>query len=149
MKKNSFINRLQAVILPMLLVLFSVTAMATPPQWAPAHGYRAKTKYIYFPEHNFYFDLNAGNYIWWSNGKWTISASLPGLYTSINLHTARQVELDYYGLHPYKLNKKHVIQYGNKQGNQPDKMKDKQPQKVKPEKKQPQNGQPKQKGPKK
>lgn len=35
-----------------------------PPPWAPAHGYRAKQKYRYYPSHNVYHDPSTG--IFWS-----------------------------------------------------------------------------------
>ena len=38
-----------------------------PPPWAPAHGFRANTRYVYFPEYNIYYDLKLGIYIYTTN----------------------------------------------------------------------------------
>ena len=55
MKTNSFHMYVVAVLL-VLFVFPPDSLQADPPRWAPAHGYRAKTRQIYFPEQNFYFD---------------------------------------------------------------------------------------------
>ena len=34
-----------------------------PPSWAPAHGYRANTRQVYFPEQNLYYDVGKSVYI--------------------------------------------------------------------------------------
>ena len=105
-------------ILMISVVLFLITPEETfaqgPPPWAPAHGYRAKTKYIYFPERNFYYDLNQHNYIYLSGSNWTFSATLPKLFIGINLGSTRQVELDYYGSRPYQYNSTHIVRYKGK-----------------------------------
>ena len=82
-----------------------------PPSWAPAHGYRANTNYIFFPEKNFYFDLERQNYIHFSSGTWQVSASLPGIYASIDLGRSAQVELALETDAPQKFNSMHVISY--------------------------------------
>jgi hypothetical protein len=51
-----------------------------PPPWAPAHGYRAKHTYCYYPSHQIYFDVNRKLYFYFSNGEWRVSASLPVRY---------------------------------------------------------------------
>jgi hypothetical protein len=47
------------------------------PPWAPAHGYRAKHRYRYYPAHEVYYDTGRGLYFYYANGEWQISASLP------------------------------------------------------------------------
>jgi hypothetical protein len=49
-----------------------------PPPWAPAHGYRAKHHYRYYPDSHVYFDVGRGLYFYYSGGDWHASASLPG-----------------------------------------------------------------------
>ena len=44
-----------------------------PPPWAPAHGYRAKTRHVYFPDQNFYFDVQKSVYIYMSGDKWQVA----------------------------------------------------------------------------
>ena len=48
-----------------------------PPPWAPAHGYRAKHKYHYYPSSYVYFDIDRRLYFYMSAGQWRVSASLP------------------------------------------------------------------------
>lgn len=52
-----------------------------PPPWAPAHGYRAKHQYRYWPGHQVYFDSGRGLYFWFSSGDWQAGAKLPGRIT--------------------------------------------------------------------
>lgn len=82
-----------------------------PPKWAPAHGYRAKTRHIYFPDHNFYYDIRTHNYFYLNNGIWSISVSIPRPFLSINLGTTTQVQLDYFGAYPYYYNADHRVKY--------------------------------------
>lgn len=94
-----------------------------PPPWAPAHGYRAKTKHIYFPDHNFYYDIERKNYLFLDNGKWSVSVNLPSIFGKVNLRTSTQVQLEIGGHTPYQYNETHIVKYkkakkpkGNKQG---------------------------------
>lgn len=82
-----------------------------PPPWAPAKGYRAKTRHIYFPEHNFYYDIQQKSYFYLNNGKWSISVGIPAPFLRINLGRASQIQLDYYGAYPYYYNSSHRVKY--------------------------------------
>lgn len=42
-----------------------------PPSWAPAHGYRAKQRYRYYPAHNIYQDPASGLFFSLQGGAWT------------------------------------------------------------------------------
>ncbi len=111
----------------MLLLCFSLPADSLaqgkgkngPPPWAPAHGYRAKTRHIYFPQHNFYFDMQKGVYIYLKGGNWLTAISLPSLFGRINLASAIQVELDFTADNPHNHNSDHKVKYKvkNKGGN--------------------------------
>lgn len=103
--------KLITVLLFVSVFLTPETTFAQPPKWAPVHGYRAKTRYIYFPEHNFYYDLQRRSYFYLNNGSWTISVSIPGPFININLGRATQVQLDYYGTYPYYYNTEHCTKY--------------------------------------
>ncbi len=85
-----------------------------PPPWAPAHGYRAKTKQVYFPEHNFYFDVQKNVYIYFSGDKWQVSAKLPSLYAGFDLKVAVKVELELDTDSPQKYNAEHKVKYKEK-----------------------------------
>ncbi len=52
-------------------------AVKGPPPWAPAHGYRAKHRYRYYPSSHVYYDTGRGLYFYYSNGDWRMSVSLP------------------------------------------------------------------------
>lgn len=82
-----------------------------PPPWAKAHGFRAKTRYVYLPEQNFYYDIQKRNYIYLSNNNWEVSVSLPSIFVGVNLGNASQVELDFYGSNPYRYNEVHLVKY--------------------------------------
>ena len=73
-----------------------------PPSWAPAHGYRVKTRYVFFKEHETYYDLKKGVYISYKNGNWEISAEIPLELKNIDLEGAIQIEVEYEGDDPYK-----------------------------------------------
>lgn len=100
-------------IIALLLGLFIVpeTAFAQPPKWAPAHGYRAKTRYVYFPQQNFYYDLQSHHYLYANNGGWSVSVAVPRPFISINLGVVPQVQLNYYGGYPYYYNSDHRVKY--------------------------------------
>jgi hypothetical protein len=65
-----------------------------PPAHAPAHGYRAKHHYRYYPSCYVYFDISRKFYFYLSGDSWKVSASLPshmrvqlGEYVSIEMDT--------------------------------------------------------------
>jgi len=82
-----------------------------PPPWAPAHGYRAKTRYVYFTEHNFYYDNTRGVYIYLSGRNWEISASIPSIFKNVNLSGAVKIDLDFEADDPQKYNADHRKKY--------------------------------------
>lgn len=93
-----------------------------PPPWAPAHGFRAKTRHVYFPEYNFYFDIEKRVYIHFQAGKWTVSSDLPTKLNNINLRNASKFELDididnpqiYNGEHQMRFRPKYAVAYASK-----------------------------------
>ena len=48
-----------------------------PPAHAPAHGYRAKHQYRYYPACSVYFDIGRKVYFFLEGENWRISAGLP------------------------------------------------------------------------
>lgn len=112
--QTSKTKSLKIFVIVLLLSLFIIpetTFAQGPPPWAPAHGYRAKTRYIYFPAHNFYYDIHTHNYLYLNNGNWFVSVSIPRPFININLGNAVQVQLDYYGSYPYYYNANHYERY--------------------------------------
>jgi hypothetical protein len=82
-----------------------------PPPWAPAHGYRAKTRYTYFSQQNFYYDNQRGVYIYLSGKNWQVSANIPDAFKGVNLTAAVKVDLDFNGDDPQKYNADHKAKY--------------------------------------
>ncbi len=82
-----------------------------PPPWAPAKGYRAKTRHIYFPEHNFYYDIQQRSYFYLNNGRWVVSVAVPSPFLRISLGNTTQIQLDYFGAYPYYYNTDHRVKY--------------------------------------
>jgi len=79
-----------------------------PPAHAPAHGYRAKHQYRYYPSSNVYKDTERGIYFYLQGDRWEVGASLPlsfreGLGESVSL----ELETD----KPYIHHAEHVKQY--------------------------------------
>lgn len=99
------------VLLSLFIIPESAFAHGKPPKWAPAHGYRAKTRHIYFPDHNFYYDIQTNNYLYLNHGNWSVSVAIPAPFISINLSRSVQVQLDFVGSAPYRYNRDHCTKY--------------------------------------
>ena len=85
-----------------------------PPPWAPAHGYRAKYQYYYYPNSQVYYDSNRGLYFYYSNEKWEFSVSLPSF---INLDKNISVVLEMDADEPYIYHSEVVKRYPPKAKN--------------------------------
>lgn len=112
--QTSNAKSLKIFVIALLLSLFIIperTFAQGPPPWAPAKGYRAKTRHIYFPQQNFYYDIQAHHYLYLNNGNWSISVNIPAPFININLGNVAQVQLDYYGANPYHYNTNHCTRY--------------------------------------
>jgi hypothetical protein len=79
-----------------------------PPPWAPAHGYRAKHRYRYYPSSYVYFDLGRGVYFYYSSGRWQVSAALP---TGIRINANGYVTLEMGTAKRYKFHSDVVKKY--------------------------------------
>jgi len=73
-----------------------------PPPWAPAHGYRAKHQYLYYPSVSVYFDIDRKVYFYQDRGKWKGGNSRPN---SLYLRKDEAVHLDMDTDKPYKFHK--------------------------------------------
>lgn len=94
--------------------------IGTPPAWGPA-GY-TDVRYYYLPDLEMYYDINASNYIYISNGKWIRARSLPRIYRNYDLYGEYKVVLtDYRGNAPYDNYKIHKVKYGKGYKGQPQK----------------------------
>ena len=113
-----------SIVIVILTLIFSIDTYGQgkgkaqgPPSWAPAHGYRANTNYVYFPDQNFYFDVQNSAYICLSGDNWQVTASLPASFSSVNLSIAAHVELDLSTNTPQQYNGEHKVKYKDKSKN--------------------------------
>ncbi len=77
----------------------AVDAIADPPPWAPAHGWRAKHghgdryyveeaprvvhyRYVYYPEREIYYAPERGLWFWLDGGRWQFGVNLPTRYNA-------------------------------------------------------------------
>jgi hypothetical protein len=79
-----------------------------PPPHAPAHGYRAKYQYRYYPSSSVYYDTGRKIYFYLHGENWRVSASLPnnlrvklGEFVGIEMNTDK----------PYTHYKEHKAKY--------------------------------------
>jgi len=83
-----------------------------PPAHAPAHGYRAKHQYRYFPSNNVYQDTERGIYFYLKGGNWEVGASLPlPLQEGLGESVSFELDTD----KPYIHHAEHVKKYPPKQ----------------------------------
>lgn len=89
----------------------ALPAQADPPPWAPAHGYRAKQhRYVYYPEHQVYYEPARNAWFWLDDGRWRFGASLPvgmmsisGPGVSLFMTTARPYEQHVHVVETYRV----------------------------------------------
>jgi hypothetical protein len=79
-----------------------------PPPHAPAHGYRAKYKYRYYPSCSVYYDAYRKLYFYLEGPNWQISASLPH---SIQLDLVDYVSIEMDTGKPYRYYEQHKRKY--------------------------------------
>jgi hypothetical protein len=78
---------------------------AGPPPHAPAHGYRKKFAYYYYPTANIYYDRSRHVYFYLSGRDWQMAVSLPStLRVNVNEAVSLELETD----QPYLENAQHV-----------------------------------------
>jgi hypothetical protein len=101
MKRVSVINLLILFASFTFLFPFSASgkgpkskAVGGPPAHAPAHGYRAKYNYNYYPKENVYFDTSRKLYFYMDGDNWRASVSLP-LDLKVRLGDHVNIELDF------------------------------------------------------
>ena len=79
-----------------------------PPANAPAHGYRAKHQYRYYPSRSVYYDTGRGLYFYLKGGSWEIGASLPN---SLRVELGDFVSMELDTDKPYIHHKEHKNKY--------------------------------------
>jgi hypothetical protein len=79
-----------------------------PPAHAPAHGYRAKHQYRYYPSRSVYYDTGRELYFYLKGNSWEVGASLPSSLR-VGLGDSVSIELD--TEKPYIYHADHVKKY--------------------------------------
>ena len=79
-----------------------------PPPHAPAHGYRAKDQYRYYPNCNVYHDPSRNMFFYMKGDGWAVGASLP---TNLQSNLGASVNLDMDTDKPYQHNAEHLKQH--------------------------------------
>ena len=79
-----------------------------PPPHAPAHGYRKKYSYWYYPSSYVYYDSGRSLYFYMENGAWQVGVSLPG---SIRLTVGEAVSIEMDVDRPYLSFESHKAKY--------------------------------------
>lgn len=79
-----------------------------PPAHAPAHGYRAKHQYRYYPSRSVYLDTGRGLYFYLKGDNWEVGASLPtGLKAGLGDYVSFELDTD----KPYVHHAEHAQKY--------------------------------------
>lgn len=93
-----------------------------PPAHAPAHGYRAKYQYRYFPSRSVYFDTGRGLYFYLKGNNWEVGVSLP---SSLRVELGDSVSIELDTDKPYIYHADHVKKFPPGQMKKKNKKKDK------------------------
>ena len=89
--------------------LSTVANISVQPDWGPA-GYDCANFY-YFPEHNFYYDVNRALFYYYHNKRWLSAKHLPyGLGYPRDLYRLYKVVLNNISK-PWKYNRRHIMEY--------------------------------------
>lgn len=92
-----------------LALAVGAPAFATPPDHAPAHGYRAKHQYVYYREQEIYYEPETSLWFWLDSGNWRFGARLPIGYQQ---YTTGGVSIELYSDRPYSEHDYVVGKYG-------------------------------------
>jgi len=76
-----------------------------PPPHAPAHGYRKKVAYEYYPTANVYYDRSRKMYFYLVGNNWEMGVSLP---STLRVNVNETVYLELGTDRPYTYNTEHV-----------------------------------------
>ena len=79
-----------------------------PPAHAPAHGYRAKHQYRYYPSRSVYYDRDRRIYFYLKGDNWEVGASLP---SSLRVELGDSVSIELDTDKPYIYHPDHVKKY--------------------------------------
>lgn len=108
MKTNSKIGMFIGTLVLVFMLAMPADAFSQgPPPWAKGHSYKSKTRYVYFPDENMYYDMQRKSYIYPSNNNWEVRTRVPSVFVGVNLGKSAQIELDFRGDRPQRYNTSH------------------------------------------
>src|SRR5690242_18339125 len=58
------------------------------PTWAAAHNYKGLS-HVYFPDYYSFYDPQRGGYVFWDNGKWAFTPTLPPYMSNTDMSKTR------------------------------------------------------------
>lgn len=89
------------------------TASARPPHGSPAWAppYYTGVRYYYLPDIEAYYDLKREIFVYYRNGQWLFSATLPGIYASFDLYNGFVVALNVRSGEPWRFHNRYVTRY--------------------------------------
>jgi hypothetical protein len=93
--------------------LVATPAVADPPPWAPAHGWRAKHQYVYYPSAEVYYEPASSMWFWLGGNGWQAGVSLPLALQGYVSVGGVNISLDVD--RPYLQNEDVVRRYGGRQ----------------------------------
>ena len=79
-----------------------------PPDHAPAHGYRAKHKYLYYPSCSVYYDHERKIYFYLKGDQWEVNVTLPN---RLRIRLGDSVTIEMHTDKPYVHHAQHVKKY--------------------------------------
>jgi len=98
MKKHGLALAVRVLLL-IIMMGWVAAADAAPPAHAPAHGWRAKHQYRYYPSASCYYDTGRNLWFYIEYGGWRVGAEIPvelktrlGGFVTIGLDTDRPYE---------------------------------------------------------
>lgn len=98
-----------SLLIGVSVAMIATAGWAAPPDHAPAHGYRAKHRYVYYPEREIYYAPESRLWFWSSGGDWRFGTALPGAYQQ---YTSGGVSLELGSDRPYTEHVRVVERYG-------------------------------------
>lgn len=70
----------------------SVSVSYGSPSWGPT--YYSGVRYYYFPDIEVYYDLSTNEYVFFRDGRWLVSRSMPSMYAGYDLRSGFVVSLN-------------------------------------------------------
>ena len=67
-----------------------------PPSWAPAYGHRYNTRYVYYRDHNVYYDCYRDVFITFTGRRWVVTTTIPRAMVQVDFRRTAVAGVDYW-----------------------------------------------------